>query len=74
MAQLEQATRRLQAALDQLERALDAPPGAPAGGAAKLRQALDAAQRENAALQDVAETVAARLDSTIARLKSTLES
>lgn len=79
MAQLNRATKRLQAALDSLERAVEsrAGPGggdgAADGGEAGLRAALDSARQENAALQDAAGAVAARLDKTIERLKATLE-
>lgn len=79
MAQLDRATKRLQAALDSLERAVESrgePGGGPGGGddgEAGLRAALESARQENAALQDAAGTVAARLDKTIARLKTTLE-
>ncbi len=79
MAQLKRATKRLQAALDNLERAVESR-GAPGGGEgggdggeAGLRAALESARQENAALQDVAGAVAARLDKTIERLKATLE-
>ena len=71
MAQLDQATKRLQAALDSLERAVESRSGD--GGEAGLRAALDTARQENAALQDAAGAVAARLDKTIERLKATLE-
>ncbi len=70
MAQLDRATKRLQAALDSLERAVE--PRGTGGGEALLRTALESARQENAALQDAAGTVAARLDKTIERLKSTL--
>ncbi len=91
MAQLDRATKRLQAALDSLERAVESrsgPGGEPGGGTgggpgggdgggdggeAALRAALETARQENAALQDAAGTVAARLDKTIERLKATLE-
>ena len=79
MAQLNRATKRLQAALDSLERAVEsragggAAPGGGDGGEAGLRAALDSARQENAALQDAAGAVAARLDKTIERLKATLE-
>ena len=83
MAQLDRATKRLQAALDSLERAVEsrAGPGPGPGGGdgggdggeAGLRAALESARQENAALQDAAGTVAARLDKTIERLKATLE-
>ncbi len=73
MAQLDRATKRLQAALDSLERAVESRAGGDGGGEAGLRAALEAARQENAALQDAAGTVAARLDKTIERLKATLE-
>jgi hypothetical protein len=69
MAQLDRAAKRLQSALDNLERVVESrAPGA------ELREALAAAQRENSALQDAADAVATRLDKTITRLKATLES
>ncbi len=71
MAQLDRATKRLQAALDSLERAVESRAGD--GGEAGLRAALESARQENAALQDAAGAVAARLDKTIERLKATLE-
>lgn len=67
MANLHQATERLQAALDRLEQAVGEE---PAKAGQSLRAALDSARRENAQLQKVARTVADRLDTTIARLKS----
>lgn len=71
MADLHQATERLQAALDRIERAVERErPGDVTG----LQSALDTARRENAELQKVARTVADRLDSTIARLKNGLQS
>ncbi len=75
MAQLNRATKRLQAALDSLERAVESRsgPGGEDGGAAGLRAALQSARQENAALQDAAGAVAARLDKTIERLKATLQ-
>jgi uncharacterized protein YukE len=71
MAQLNRAMKRLQAALDGLERAVESRSGD--GGEAGLRAALESARQENAALQDAAGAVAARLDKTIERLKATLE-
>ncbi len=71
MAQLNRATKRLQAALDSLERAVESRSGD--GAEAGLRAALESARQENAALQDAAGAVAARLDKTIERLKATLE-
>ena len=80
MAQLDQATKRLQAALDSLERAVESrsgpgsgPGGGPGGDEAGVQAALESARQENAALQDAASAVAARLDQTIERLKETLE-
>ena len=75
MAQLNRATKRLQAALDSLERAVESRggPGGGDGGEAGLRAALESARQENAALQDAAGAAAARLDKTIERLKATLE-
>ena len=70
MGQMDQATKRLQDALDNLERAVES--RSEEGGDAALRSALESARQENAALQDVAGAVAARLDQTIDRLKSTL--
>lgn len=75
MAHLNQATKRLQDALDRLERAVDARVG---NGAVKddggeLHAALAAAKKQNITLQKAASTVATRLDSTIARFKSALE-
>jgi chromosomal replication initiation ATPase DnaA len=67
MANLHQATERLQAALDRLEQAVGEEPST---AAPSLRDALATARRENAQLQKVARTVADRLDTTIARLKS----
>lgn len=67
--ELEQATQRLQTALDRLEKAVESRDG----GDGDVRAALDAAQRENAALRDLTQTVAGRLDSTISRLKTALK-
>jgi hypothetical protein len=72
MAQLDQAAKRLQTALDNLERLVES--RSAGDGGAGLREALESARQENATLQDVAAAAAARLDKTIARLKATLES
>ena len=72
MARLNEATKRLQAALDNLEQAVESR-AEDGGGEAELRVALDSARHENAAMQDAAGAVAARLDKTIERLKTTLE-
>lgn len=72
MAALEQAAKRMEAALTRLERAVEN--GLESGGEDnELRRALDAARKENAALQRLAGSAAKRLDSTIDRLKSSLE-
>ena len=68
MAQLDQATKRMEAALDRLERALER--GSAGREDAELHAALRAAREENAALHEAALTVATRLDGTIARLKA----
>ena len=72
MAQMNKATKRLQAALDSLEQAVESR-AEDGGGETELRVALNSARQENAALQDAASVVAARLDKTIKRLKTTLE-
>ena len=74
MVQMDQAAKRLQDALDRLERVVEARLGnGSAEDEKEMRAALASAQKQNVALQKAASTVAARLDSTIARLKSTLE-
>ena len=75
MAHLNQATKRLQDALDRLERAVDARVGngADKDDGGELRAALAAAKKQNSTLQKTVSTVATRLDSTIARFKSALE-
>jgi len=67
--ELKQATRRLETALSRLEQAIKS-----RGDAGEdLRSALESAQHENAALRNLTDTVAGRLDSTISRLKSVLK-
>ena len=75
MAQLEQAAKRLQAALDQLEQVVIARAGNGADRevSAEVRAALAAARKRNTALQKAASSVATRLDATIDRLKTMLE-
>jgi len=72
MPRLQEASHRLQVAIDRLEqlvvaRAQQAPKGA--GDDRALREALEAARRENVRLQQVAATVSTRLDATIGRLR-----
>ena len=79
MPRLEEASHRLQVAIDHLEQVVTARagsggPGGKAAGAGggedpALRAALDAARRENAQLQQLATTVSSRLDATIGRLR-----
>ena len=71
MPRLEEASHRLQAAIDRLEQvvAARAQQSGPAGDDSALREALEAARRENARLQQLAGTVSTRLDATIGRLR-----
>ena len=70
MAQLDEASKRLQQAIDNLEQVVAARAAAGGGGDDQaLRDALKAAQRENAVLQQLAGTVSTRLDSAILRLR-----
>ncbi len=68
MADLHSAAERLQTAMDRIEKAVEHDGGAD--GAGDLKAALKTAQRENAALQDVARKIADRLDGTIERLQN----
>ena len=68
MAELAVASEHLQAALDRLQRAVES----KAGQAAEIRAALEAAQRENAALQETADKVSERLDRAVTKLQSVL--
>lgn len=74
MPRLDEASHRLQKAIDHLEqvvtaRAAGSGKGTGGGDDAALRAALDAARRENARLQQIAGTVSTRLDATIGRLR-----
>jgi hypothetical protein len=73
MPRLEEASQRLQVAIDRLEQVVTsrgAKGRGEGGGQDKaLREALDAARRENAQLQQLAGTVSSRLDATIGRLR-----
>jgi hypothetical protein len=72
MPRLQEASHRLQVAIDRLEQLVVAraqQAAKPAGDDRALREALDAARRENARLQQVASTVSTRLDATIGRLR-----
>jgi len=72
MPRLEEASHRLQVAIDRLEQVVSARATqgkGQVGDDAALREALEAARRENARLQQLAGTVSARLDTTIGRLR-----
>lgn len=70
MAQLDEASRRLQAAIENLEKVVSARAAQSGGGDDQaLREALQAAQQENAVLQQLTSSVSARLDSAIVRLR-----
>lgn len=73
MSRLEQATERLQSAIDRLDRAMAARPLGEGGGDSELRAALLDAKQENARLQATAAETARGLDSAIARLRAMLE-
>ena len=68
MPRLEEASQRLQVAIDNLEKAVAAR-AAKDGEGSDLQDALQAAQRENAQLQQLAGTVSTRLDATIGQLR-----
>lgn len=69
MAQLEEATRRLQSAVERLDRAVVARVEQGGGPREDLREALDEKARENARLQAVAAEAGVRIDTAINRLK-----
>lgn len=87
MVELEEATRRLQSAVDRLDRAVlaraeqsddrqadnrQAGDGQAGDGQAELRAALDRKVQENTRLQAVAAEAGDRIDSAIGRLKTLL--
>jgi len=74
MSTVEAAKLRLERAIARLESATRARPAGRAAGPdqAELVRALEAAQTENAELQDAAEQAAAGLDRAISRLKAVL--
>ena len=69
MPRLEEASHRLQVAIDRLEQVVTARATQGGDGDPALREALAAARRENAQLQQLAGTVSSRLDATIGRLR-----
>ncbi len=75
MPRLDEATERLNAAIERLERALDARPAGGGGEEAEaLRSELAESRDQCAALREGSATASARLDAVISRLKHVLES
>ncbi len=75
MARLDEATERLNAAIERLERALDGRPAGDGGNDADaLRSELAESRDQCVALREVSATATARLDAVIDRLKHVLES
>ncbi len=73
MSRLEQATERLQSAIERLDRAVAARPLEGAPEESELRSALLDTKQENARLQATAAETARGLDAAIARLRAMLE-
>lgn len=73
MPRLEQAAERLNAAIERLERALDARASQGDGEAEALRSALAESQEQAVGLKEATASVSARLDAAIDRLKGVLE-
>jgi DNA replication initiation complex subunit (GINS family) len=69
MSRLEQATERLQSAIERLEEA-----AAKRNSPSELETALEQAREEKDVLRDVNTMVSRRLDAAISRLKAALES
>ena len=68
MAELAVASEHLQAALDRLQKVVES----KAGQTAEIQAALEAAQRENAALRETADKVSERLDRAVTKLQTLL--
>ncbi len=71
---LEVANERLAAAVDRLERALIERTGRTGAADTEMAAAMQAARAEYESLRSATTTVSERLDNTIDRLKSVLES
>ena len=69
MSQLEDANRRLDAALDRLDRLV----AQHAGARGELQEALAEVKAENARLTALTSEVSQRLDAAIVRLKAVIE-
>ena len=74
MPRLDEATERLNAAIERLERALDGRPAGDSDQAEALRSELAETRDQCAALRDISATASARIDAVIDRLKHVLES
>ncbi len=74
MSRVEDASERLQAALDRLEKTLDAQMGAGGGKGGEAPAPPQEARRRNQELSDVADQVAQRLDRAVGRINAILES
>lgn len=74
MSRVEDAIQRLNAALDRLDKVVEARGGARHGDAGRLRAALDDARRRNEEVGALADQVATRVDRAVRRVDSILES
>ncbi|MEM7225033.1 MAG: hypothetical protein AAF495_18795 [Pseudomonadota bacterium] len=73
MSRMENATRRLEQALDRLEGAVANVSARPSEDSEVWREALQRAQADYALLEQRGDEVTARLDGAIARLRALLE-
>lgn len=73
MANLDEAARRVETAMDRLEHVIDTRVAAPREEAEALRRELAAARDENARMRTAKDDVEQRLDDAITRLRSVLE-
>ncbi len=73
MARLEEATERLNAAIDRLERVVAGRPAGRSDENEALRSELAEARERSGALREASSTASARLDAVIDRLKHVLE-
>ena len=73
MSQLEEATQKLQSAIDRLDQAVTVRAGRSDPQDVEVRAALLEAKQQNARLQAVASQAGGRLDTAIGRLRTILE-
>ena len=73
MSQLEEATQKLQSAIDRLDRAVTARAARSEPEDVEVRAALLEAKQQNARLQAAASQAGDRLDTAIGRLREILE-